>query len=103
MALRNAFEDLNLESTQINILEQFDSEFSRISEKRFLDTEEVRYDIPPQAALANSSIYIGVALDGTDITESVWTVVRVYFNQVALPVRQRIRKNVKWSERTLGW
>lgn len=107
MALVNAFGDLNLEATQIELLEQFSSEFSRISEKRWKDTEEVRFDIPLRNAtvnlLRNGSIYIGVAPDGSLTSDPVWTVVRVYFNDNTLPFRQRIRTTVAWDDRALGW
>ena len=104
MALRNAFGDISLESTQLEVLGQFNSEFSRILEKRFLDTEEVRYDIPPNnTALANGSIYIGIAADASATNSPVWTVVRFYFNAAARPIRARIRKDIQWDERTLGW
>jgi hypothetical protein len=103
MALKNLLGDLGLEATQLQILEEFNSEFSKILEKRFRDTEEVRYDIPVTAALPGGSIYIGVAPDPSLTTDAVWTVVRFYFDANALPSRARIRKNVVWDDRTLGW
>lgn len=107
MALQNLLGGLNLEDTQQLLLTQFDSDFSRILQKRYFDTEEVRSDIPVRNAeinlLANGSIYVGVAPDGTPESTALWTIVRVYFNNDSLPVRQRIRKNVAWSSRTSGW
>lgn len=89
--------------TDADLLEQFSSEFSRIKENRFFDNEEVRYDIPPDIALANNSIYTGVAVDGAATSDPVWTIVRVYFNSAKLPERSRIRFNVSWDSRTTGW
>lgn len=77
------------------------SEFARINMKRFLDTEEARYDIP--AVLASASIYTGVAADGTAEATATWTVTRTYFDASGNPNRQRIRFNVAWSSRTSGW
>lgn len=77
------------------------SEFYRIKNKRYSDAEEVRYDIPTN--LAANSIYIGVADDGTLTADSVWTVIRVYFDANGSPNRERIRFNVAWDDRTLGW
>lgn len=85
------------------LTDKFSSEFARLLEKRFLDTEEVRYDIPPDVALANNSIYTGAAPDGALTSEPVWTVIRAYFNNAKLPERQRIRFNVAWDDRALGW
>lgn len=107
MALRNVLGDVALEATQVQILGEINSTFSRILEKRFKDTEEVRYDIPlvnqEVNLLINGSIYIGVAPDGTPVASELWTIVRVYFNGVALPERARVRQNVRWDQRTLGW
>lgn len=103
MALKNVLGDLNLESTQQQVLAEFNSKFSQILEKRFKDTDEVRYDIPVSAALAGGSIYIGVAPDASLTTDLVWDVVRFYFNANSLPERARIRKGIAWDDRTIGW
>lgn len=110
MALKNAFGDLNLESTQVDVLSRllsldgtFDQDFSRILEKRFKDTEEVRYDIPTDNLLSNGNIYIGVAPDPSLTSDLIWKVVRVYFDANALPFRARYRENVAWDDRQLGW
>lgn len=99
---------LNKEATQLNLLAQFSHDMSRILEKRFRDTEEVRYDIPVQLTTedplpAGSSIYLGVATDNSLTSDPVWTVVRVYFATNKLPTRTRIRKLVVWDSRTAGW
>ena len=103
MALKNLFGDIALEQTQIDVLEQFNSDFQRILEKRFQDTEEVRYDIPVQNALAGNSIYIGVAPDLSNTADPVWSIIRFYFNANALPERARIKKNVQWDNRLTIW
>lgn len=81
--------------------DQFSSHFSRIKERRFLDTEEVRYDIP--ASLPNAAIYVGVAPAVSAVTAAVWSVVRTDFDGNGNPQRDRIRKNVQWDLRTVGW
>lgn len=77
------------------------AEFWRIKNKRFYDTEEVRYDIP--ATLTNQSIYTGVAPDGTATAATTWTIIRTYFDGNANPIRERIRFNVAWDNRSVGW
>lgn len=106
MGLKNAFGDLNLEVTQLEVLDQLkqvNGTFARILEKRFSDDEEVRYDIPLPASLISGSIYIGVALDNSSTADPVWTVVRFYFNSNRLPIRARIQKDIAWDNRTVGW
>lgn len=104
MSLKNVLGDIALEDTQLDLLGQFNSIFSRILEKRFSDLEEVRYDIPATKVLrANNSIYIGVAPDGTLTTDLAWDVVRFYFNASSVPERARIRKGIAWDDRTTGW
>lgn len=104
MSLQNVFGDLSLQSTQLAILEQLNADFSRILEKRFMDFEEVRYDIPnTNAGLTNGNIYIGIAEDGSATSAAVWTVVRFYFNAARKPSRSRIRKLVAWDDRAIGW
>lgn len=90
----NPVEDLNL-------LEQFSSEFTRINEKRIRDDEEVRYDIPND--LTNGNIYIGVSEDDTATSATSWTIVRYYFDANKKPNRSRIRFDVAWDDRTIGW
>lgn len=75
--------------------------FYRITNKIIKDDEEVRYDIPTN--LTGASIYIGVAADGTATSSALWTVVRYYFDANDNPNRARVRKNVVWTDRTLGW
>lgn len=77
------------------------SEFWRIKNKRYTDTEEVRYDIA--ADLANGDIYTGVATDGTATSSATWTIIRTYFDANGNPSRERIRFNVAWDSRTAGW
>lgn len=81
--------------------EQFESAFSRILEKRFFDTEEVRYDIPD--VLNNGFIYIGVATSGTLTSAASWTIVRFSFNATGRPSRSQIRTAVVWDNRAIGW
>lgn len=76
-------------------------EFSRIKNKEFADTEEVRYEIP--ASLVSASIYTGVAADGTATSAAAWTVIRSYFDANGNPERERIRASVVWDNRTSGW
>lgn len=124
MALKNAFGDLNLEATQQNVLSAVEninsqlrasplgvedtySEFWRIKNKRFSDTEEVRYEIV-EAIVADKpvvqNIYTGVAPDGTATSSESWIVIRSYFNAITgSPERERIRFNVAWDDRALGW
>lgn len=104
MALKNVFGDVSLEVTQLELLEQFNSSFARILEKRFSDLEEIRYDIPAtKVLLANNSIYIGVAPDSTPTSDTLWDVVRFYFNAASVPERARIQKGISWDDRALGW
>lgn len=77
------------------------TEFARIKDKRFKDTEESRYDIP--ADLTSASIYTGVAPDGTLTSAANWTIIRTYFDANGLPNRERIRTGVAWDSRTIGW
>lgn len=84
-----------------NLNTEFDSSFTRIKEKRFQDTEEVRYDIP--GTLANGQIYVGVAPDGTATSTASWDVVRTDFDANANPTRDRIQKGIAWDSRTTGW
>ncbi len=77
------------------------AEFWRIEQKRFSDTEEVRYDIP--TTLTSASIYVGVAADSTATATASWTIIRTYFDSNGLPNRKRIRFNVAWDSRTAGW
>lgn len=103
MALKNAFGALALDSSLTSFRSIFAQDFSRILERRFKDTEEVRYDIPTDALLADGSIYLGVADDGTATSAEEWTIVRIYFDSQKLPTRSRIRKLVAWDDRATGW
>lgn len=83
----------------ISAIERY--EFARIKEKKYKDTEEVRYDIP--ASLISADIYVGVATDGTATASASWVVLRTYFDASGNPSRERIRTGVAWDNRTSGW
>lgn len=89
------------ESTVQAIRDQFSDTFTRMLEKRFRDSEEVRYDIP--AVLADASIYLGTATDGTSTAAVSWSVVRYYFDVSGSPQRARFRSGVAWDDRATGW
>lgn len=93
----------NLPVQDASLAIEFSSKFSQILERRFKDTEEVRYAIPTANTLPGNSIYIGVAPDASLTTDLVWDVVRFYFDANGLPVRARIRKGIAWDSRTIGW
>lgn len=148
------------------------SEFERIKNQIFADTEEVRYDIPNSVSKNNAgtysqtgttitvtnaahgllvgqavdldfttgagvdgqyivatvptantftvtatapattsgavtvrtgTIYTGIAPDGTAESSAVWKIVRTYFDTNGKPTRERIRTNVAWDSRNVGW
>lgn len=109
MALRNEDGSLALDTTVDAVriaVESVDtktpgSELNRIMNKQFTDAEEARYDIP--ADLTSSSIYIGVATDGTATSAASWNIVRVYFDGNKKPSRLRIQQSISWDNRATGW
>jgi hypothetical protein len=94
-------EDGHGSSTSTPSYVQVASEFARIENKQYYNTEEVLYDIP--TILTNNFIYVGVAPNGTLQSSGMWTVVRTTFNLNGLPVRKQIRFNVVWNARAEGW
>lgn len=77
------------------------AEMTRILQKEFADTEEVRYEVP--SSLVGADIYIGVAADGTATSATDWNVVRVYFDANENPTRARIQLDISWDDRASGW
>jgi len=96
----DALTDTELRAAQVPVTDEA-AEFWRIKNRRFEDTEEVRYDIA--ADLVNGDIYAGVAPDGTSTATASWTVIRTYFDANGNPSRERIRTGVAWDSRTVGW
>jgi len=85
----------------VRLLRLVSSEFARINNEQFKDTEEVRYDIPASLILRDS--FVGVASDGSDTAEGVWTVVKTTHDANGNKARSRVRTGVKWDFRTEGW
>jgi hypothetical protein len=101
-AARVLLASIDADTTSQEILTAIgDGEFIRLKNKKFLDTEEVRYDIP--AILTNGDIYVGINTDGASTTSATWTVGRTYFDANGNPSRDRFRLNVEWDSRTVGW
>lgn len=86
---------------QDTLAAEFTSEFTRIKEKRFKDTEEVRHDIP--VSLISGQIYTGKAPAGSATSATVWDIVRVDFDASGNPSRERIQTGIAWDSRTSGW
>jgi YD repeat-containing protein len=79
------------------------ADFARLLARQIEDTEEIRYDIPPPAALVNAASYAGIAPAGTATSAASWIVVRTDYDATGNPTRMRIRKAVAWDNRALGW
>ena len=91
----------NFPSTQDVRLVNCSQAFWRIKNKIFLDTEEVRYDIP--LVLTSAFVYVGLNTAGTATSSATWTIVRTSFDINANPNRDQIRTSVAWDSRTVGW
>jgi hypothetical protein len=101
-AVRVLLASIDSNSTLQEILSAVgDGEFIRLKNKKFLDTEEVRYDIP--AILTNGDIYVGINSDGASTAAPTWTVGRTYFDSNGNPSRDRFRINITWDSREVGW
>jgi hypothetical protein len=79
------------------------NEFARIAQRQFLDTEEVRMDIPAPSAMANAHIYLAVAPASTATNAASWKIVRITLDANKNPSRQQYRTGVAWDSRTTGW
>lgn len=76
--------------------------FSRIKNRNFADTEEVRYDVP--TSVISGAIYTGLATAGTATSAATWTIVRSLFDANGNPSREQIKTSVIWDNRAaLSW
>lgn len=72
--------------------------FTRIKQRSFFNTEEVRYDIPSN--LSSGTIYVGVATASAATSAAVWSVVKTGFTSESLPLRDLFKPGVVWDSRT---
>lgn len=75
--------------------------FTRIKQRQFFDSEEIRYDIPTN--LASGTIFIGVAASGTATSTAAWSVVRTSFTSESQPLRDQFRTGISWDARAAGF
>lgn len=73
------------------------SVFTRIKQSQFFDTEEARYDIPPD--VTSSTIYVGLAAAGASTASATWAVVKTSFGTSATPTRDLYKSGVVWDNR----
>lgn len=79
------------------------SEFERILNGKFLDTEQVLQDIP-SVTFANNSQYIGVAPASALTSDSTWNIVRILYNASGDEYKKSIKLAVVWDNRAaLVW
>lgn len=80
----------------------FDANFGRLLNDYIFDSEEVREDT--QVNLINTYSYRGMALDGTSVNASAWTVVRYGHDSNGLVSRIQCLRGVAWASRvSLNW
>lgn len=79
------------------------SEFERILNGKFLDSEQVLRDTP-NTTFANASEYLGVALATALTSDSTWNIVRVLYDANGNEYKKSIKLAVVWDNRaSLVW
>ena len=79
------------------------SEFERILNGRFLDTEQALSDIPT-TSYASASEYLGVAPASALTSDSTWNIVRILYNANGDESKKSIKLGVIWDDRAaLVW
>ncbi len=79
------------------------SEFERVLNGRFLDSEQVLRDTP-NTTFANAAEYIGVAPATALLSDSTWNIVRVLYDANGNEYKKSIKLAVVWNNRaSLVW
>jgi hypothetical protein len=76
--------------------------FSRILTGNFHYDEQFKRDMP-SSNFQNAFEYLGLALATALDTDATWAVVRVEYDAVGNEIAKRVRLNIEWAQRTIGW